>query len=352
MEVVLLVVAVIGIALVVVPRVQRRRRTSARRLASVMRRPSVRRRRRAPVAVATPVASWTPSGPASVEDDGWDDDLGWEGVDTPTPAAEGPTVERWRAADSDDDETWDDDLGWEGEGRRVASSNGHGPFNGNGNGAHPVTAAGPATRIRDVAASAPPAGLEWGTEPNAGAVQTAPRRKSRSIHPVLLVAVYAAAGIGLVVLASTFLLGGSQEPKAAPTPAKQQTPQVAPTATPDLAGAALDESDADAKAAAAEAAVRERVQKARSDFRSARTRAERAARRQAGRVAAAAREKKARAAAAKRRREAAAARRRREASPPAAPPNNSSPGPGYTAPTPPVNRAPTPRRRACEFCIG
>ena len=156
MEVVLLVVAVIGIALVVVPRLQRRRSTSVRRPASVSRRASVRRRRSA--AVAAPVASWTPSGPAPVEDDGWDDDLGWEGVDSPapdtreewerwrdrepgyeaSPAAEVPSVERWRAADTDDDETWDDDLGWEGEDQRVASSNGHGPLNGNGVNGTPI----------------------------------------------------------------------------------------------------------------------------------------------------------------------------------------------------------------------
>jgi hypothetical protein len=307
------------------------------------------------VAVAAPVASWTPCGSAPGEDDGWDDDLGWEGVDSPAvfaagPVAEAPGAGRWRPADADDDETWDDDLGWEGVG-----SNGNG-FAGNGNGAHPVTAAGPATRIRDVAASPGPAGLEWGSSPEAPA-QAAPRRKARSIHPVLLVAVYAAAGIGIVVLLSTMLLGGgSADPQVTPAPAKQQTPAVAPSATPDLAGAALDEADADAKAAAAAEALRERVQKARADFRRERARAERAERRQAARVAAAARAKKARAAAAaKKRREA----ERRNPTPPVTQPGNGSPGtgspgPGYTAPSPPVNRAPAPapRRRACEFCIG
>jgi hypothetical protein len=347
MEVVLLVVAVIGIALVVVPRLQRRR---SRPTSPVTRSPSVRRRRSAPVAVA---ASWTPSGPAAAEDDGWDDDLGWEGVNSPAFASEAPSAGRWRPADAQDDETWDDDLGWEGVG-----SNGSG-FAGNGNGALPVTAAGPATRIRDVAASPGPAGLEWGASPdaNGAAARTATRRKRLSLHPVLLVAVYAAAGIGLVVLVSTVLLGGgSADPQVTPAPAKQQAPALAPSATPDLAGAALDEADADAKAAAAEAALRERVQKARADFRRERARAERAERRQAARVAAAARKQKARAAAAKKRRE-----ERRPATPPvappaappAAPPNNSAPGPGYTAPAPPVNRAPAPpRRRACEFCIG
>src|SRR3954453_8404327 len=117
MEVVLLVVAVLGIAMVAVARMKRRRRDGVRRLAA---------------RTAAPVAAWSPP-----DEDGWDDDLGWEGgaespsreawerwraTESPLAAAapepELPAVERWRAAASA--EEWDDDLGWEGETPPVA----------------------------------------------------------------------------------------------------------------------------------------------------------------------------------------------------------------------------------------
>src|SRR4051794_33945588 len=100
MEVVLLVVAVLGTAMVAVPRLRRRRRPAARA-----------------VTAAAPAAAWMP--PA---DDG-DDDLGWEGEPAPKPSQweqwhsdteppELPSVERWRTTAAAADE-WDDDLGWE-----------------------------------------------------------------------------------------------------------------------------------------------------------------------------------------------------------------------------------------------
>src|SRR5215207_9781840 len=91
MEVVLLVAAVIGIVLIAVPRLQRRRRPRVRRPAPTT------RRRAAAVAAPAPVATWTP--PSGADDDGWDDDLGWEGVDAPEPEAR-EAWERWRATDS------------------------------------------------------------------------------------------------------------------------------------------------------------------------------------------------------------------------------------------------------------
>src|SRR5687767_2699088 len=145
MEVVLLVVAVIGIALLVVPRLKRSRKSGARRSM-----PSLKARRRAAVAAAAApatVSTWSPApaGP-STDEDGWDDDLGWEGVDRPAPETreawerwretesplaaapepvepptELPSVERWRAAASasaPEETEWlddDDGLGWEGE---------------------------------------------------------------------------------------------------------------------------------------------------------------------------------------------------------------------------------------------
>src|SRR3954466_10288510 len=114
MEVVLLVVDLLGIAMVAVARMKRRRHDGVRRLAA---------------RTAAPVAAWSPP-----DEDGWDDDLGWEGgaespsreawerwratesplaAAAPEPEPELPAVERWRAAASA--EEWDDDLGWEGE---------------------------------------------------------------------------------------------------------------------------------------------------------------------------------------------------------------------------------------------
>src|SRR4051794_19440841 len=81
MEVVLLVVALLGIAMVAVPRMKRRRRDGVRR---------------SPARAAAPVATWSPP-----DEDGWDDDLGWEGV--AEPSTESPSREaweRWRATES------------------------------------------------------------------------------------------------------------------------------------------------------------------------------------------------------------------------------------------------------------
>src|SRR3954452_22918149 len=110
MEVVLLVVALLGTAMVVVPRMKRRRRDGAHRTPA------------RPVRSSAPVATWS-----SPDEDGWDDDLGWEGepdAESPSreawerwrstelaaaaePEPELPSVERWRADASSDE--WDDD---------------------------------------------------------------------------------------------------------------------------------------------------------------------------------------------------------------------------------------------------
>src|SRR6185436_11203818 len=120
MEVVVLLVAIVGVALIVIPRLQRRKAASrrAQRVSS----PVVA----AAAVPASSAASWAP--PAS-EEDVWEDDLGWEGETAdPTPAArdawqewrssalpssdaspepevrELPSVERWRARADEDDE--------------------------------------------------------------------------------------------------------------------------------------------------------------------------------------------------------------------------------------------------------
>ena len=135
MEVVLLLVGIAGVALVVLPRLQRRANGSPRPARGRSRR--TRRGRRTRVAPAT-----ISSAPAAVDIGGWDDDLGWENVESAPPAAreawdewrvtesplargpeavaepaepEPPSVERWRTKTQDADWVEDDDgLGWEG----------------------------------------------------------------------------------------------------------------------------------------------------------------------------------------------------------------------------------------------
>src|SRR3954453_11352582 len=85
MEVVLLLVAVLGVALIVVPRLKRR---PARRVAVAQR-------------VAAPVATWTADDEPSQR---------FRASADFEPAL--PSVARWRAAAAADE--WDDDLGWEG----------------------------------------------------------------------------------------------------------------------------------------------------------------------------------------------------------------------------------------------
>jgi len=366
MEVVLLVVAVIGIALLVVPRLQRKRKPRGRRSM-----PSVKaaRRRAAVAASAAPapvaVSTWTPSNgsaPSAPDDDGWDDDLGWEGEANPEPetreawqrwratesplasAAEPveaptelPSVERWRtAATTDEDWLGDDDgLGWEGEESR-STPRVWVPE-------QPVVTTTAAPEV----APRVETGREWATNGNghvvaAPAPAAAPRK--RRFHPVLLVALYAAVGIGAIVLVSTVLFGNSSSPSA-PQPASNQTPKAAPTSEPELTGTLADEtSDGEFKLNAepdtnATAAAR----KARRDFQRERSRALAAERRDVAAKAAAAR-----------RRAAAAARREQQQQQSRGGAGGGATtggggGGGGTAPAP--NPAPRPRP-TCEFCIG
>ena len=97
MEVVVLLVAIVGIALIAIPRLQRRNAGA--------RRPSKRARTRKPKpvvaasAIAAPAAAdWTPPPTSTGPDlDAWEDDLGWEGEDEPSPAAR-EAWEDWRSA--------------------------------------------------------------------------------------------------------------------------------------------------------------------------------------------------------------------------------------------------------------
>ena len=67
-----------------------------------------------------------------------------------------------------------------------------------------------------------PVARPWGAPASADdepAAKPAPApRGKRKLHPVVLLAIYAAAGIGLVVLASTMLLGDSTNAPAEPPP--------------------------------------------------------------------------------------------------------------------------------------
>src|SRR4051812_29838415 len=302
MEVVILLVALVGVALLVIPRMQRRRSGARRPATAKTRRSSVKRGRArksaaAPVVASSAVATWTPpastaSGPtpAPADLDGWEDDLGWEGVGgtapeareaweqwratesplaasaaaepvaapEPEPELELPSVERWRAKAAEEHD-WDEDddgLGWEGEkdAGRASSSSREPTAWSNGDGRAPVAepgpwsgesrrdfTRGPEAPARDgdaaptfaAAASAatdtarapepelgrtialedddwdPPITRTWGAPADAPVAVPAKksagpaRRKPRKarMHPVLLVAIYAAAGIGVVVLA-------------------------------------------------------------------------------------------------------------------------------------------------------
>ena len=394
MEVVLIVVALTGIALIAVPRLSRRRARRVRRSVT-----PVKARRRAAAAPAPPVAvsSWSRSRAGSDADE-WDDDLGWEGTDdgpreawqrwreTESPlasastasesgqgAAQLPSVERWRsssgASAADEDSEWldDDGLGWE-----SAPSGGESR----------VWAAEPPARSAGGNAAAPPpqdepadTGREWTAARNGNGNGAAPAaasspRRFFGLHPVLLVAVYAAVGIGLVVLASTMLLGGS----SAPAPASDSAPpadepasradepaqRTAPAAAPRVEDSGADaefgvtvESDDSATAAA---------RRARRAFQRERRRA----------LAAERRAIRAKAAEARRKRAAAERRRRARAQQPVpqsqsgggsggsgtgtvtpapTPSAGGGGGGGSVQPAPPATRRSTPRR-SCEFCIG
>jgi hypothetical protein len=313
----------------------------------------------------------------------------------PEVRAELPSVERWRAeavsqeqaGDTEDEWVEDDDdgLGWMGEDEPPAARplwNGDAgsadtaDFRDWSRGGEPATvesqgaSAFATASATDVAAAAqsepelgrtvaldeeswdPPITRTWGAgadRPVANAAPAVPRpRGRRRVHPVVLVAAYAAVGIGLVVLVSTVLFGGSEKQpqparatatataSAAPTAAATvverakatATPQ--PTATPDPAIAAA----------------------AQTDFRKERRTAERA-HKSALAAAVAARKRAVHKADAERKRQAKV--RSNQASTgggtgaTASPQTSSTPNYEPTNPRPAATPKPHP---ACEFCIG
>ncbi len=182
---------------------------------------------------------------------------------------------------------------------------------------------------------APPAATEptdWEAEParrSWGGPAAAVAARRRRVHPVALVAIYAAAGIGVIVLASTALLGGADN--ATPAPVKQvvvATPTVVATPVVDVAAEAAEARDA---------------------FVHERARAQAAERRElvAARKAAARREK---AAAARRQREKAAATAAR--TPVTVAPQATATAPVQTYHPPVTTGGGGSGGGGCEFCIG
>ena len=150
MEVVLLLLGIVGIALVAVPRIQRRSSSVAVAPRAVGARPS--RSASAPPPRPPPRLRPRLAAPSPVDEDAWDDDLGWEGVEEPPPghsrgvgalarrpSRRSPAEEPEDAPPSrspscrassagarrpQEDDEWledDDGLGWEGRGRRSGS---------------------------------------------------------------------------------------------------------------------------------------------------------------------------------------------------------------------------------------
>src|SRR5258705_202693 len=179
MDVVLLLVAIAGIALIAVSRLQARRAGAGRPSAARRRRATRTRARKAVRMTATspPAATWTPgraAAPTSSEDEVWDDDLGWEGGDDShlaPPAASSPLRS--------------------GLASPAASPGGRDSRSGR----EQATEALPARPIVVSAPAPEPAGHVWTTAAAAPAPAAPRRRRSlRGIHPVLLVALYAAVG--------------------------------------------------------------------------------------------------------------------------------------------------------------
>jgi hypothetical protein len=293
----------------------------------------------------------------------------------PEPAVAGgelPSIERWRQTPPGE---WadDDGLGWEGEVTQAEpvafQRDDVAPVREdvrNGRASQvDVARFEPAVRasvkVPEQAEPAPPAavtGREWladttweahgapatqtegGSNGNGHTVATAaPRRGRRRLSPVVLVAIYAAAGIGVVILASTVLLGGSSnsKPKPAATPQATATAAVAaatatatpsPAATPDPAVAA-----AARKAKAARRSFQHAQAGAVRGQHRAVIDARRAYRRHQDRI-----------------------ERQNETSAPITPTTPSTPAPTATpqpytpAPSNPGPSSPPPNR--CEFCIG
>jgi hypothetical protein len=360
MEIVLALAAIVGISLITVPRFRRRSRGRVRADAGKQWTTTAAARRRAhPTAAgARPRAGWgtrrtaaaaagTGAATAVATDsyDEWDDDLDWGDTAVATPPAPEPPPALPES-----------DLDWQLPGRNGASAEPEAepewedstaveePASTNGNGA----VAEPA-ELEPPAPPAPPAESDWDWEPvvtrtppaaNGARPATARTGARRKVNPLVLVALYALFGIGLIVLAVNVVSGAMSGPETDRTPRASATVQATPEPTPPAASTATS-------------GEAQRLQQAFADQQRALRAQETGAARHARTAA-----RNARAA---RRRAAARRAARRSASAP-------TPVPRATAtPVPPAPANPTPPSSGggggssgggggggggCEFCIG
>ena len=243
----LIAVALLGVALLVVPRV-RRRRAGGR--ATTWHAGTVRAARMPAAAVAAPGGART-WGSAGTDEEEWDDDLGWE--DAPAPAAPEREPDRgagftWprREAPAEPAADAEPALAEPQEAAPAAGTDAPDVAPGAPAGTNGWTAGSAADdpaaplELEDDDWLAPPPPVRAGF----GAPGTAPayapqrgRQRKRLFSPVVLVGIYAVGGIGLVVLAVSLLSGsmggGNAKEPAAPAPAAAtSTPVPTPSATP------------------------------------------------------------------------------------------------------------------------
>jgi hypothetical protein len=397
MEIVLALAAVVGISLIAVPRLRRRSRTRVRPNAGKQWTTTAAARRNRGPAAATTRNGWsthrtaaaggagTASAVATEPYDEWDDDLDWGGETAVAASATAPSAPLpesdldWQmpgengndAVTEPDAETeWDDWADAE------SRANGNGtpaadvappapaddevaPVNGNGVATPAADKPTRATPHGDARTDAPGteddsslAEPDWDWEPTvsrapavaaATAAPAAPGRLGRArtarrkVNPLVLVALYALFGIGVIVIAVNVISGAMSGPDADRTPRTSAT--VEPTATPTppaASGTANAEAQRLAQAFADQrVALLGQESRAAHDARAA-TRRARAARR------------KARAA----RRRASARRARRNASRPAASAPAATPVPVTPAPVTPAPSGGGGGGGGCEFCIG
>jgi hypothetical protein len=386
MEIVLALAAVVGISLIAVPRLRRRSRGRVRAdagkqwttTAAARRRPAAARsgwdgRRTAAAAGGT-----TATALATEPYDEWDDDLDWGGetaVATPPAGPPAPLPESdvdWHlpgeaegdaVAESAEEPQWDD---WP-EADHSANGNGNGtapPVDDVPAAAAAVEAPGRATPHDDARTDAPGAEepdevagdeadqrteADWDWEPvvsrgpESARLATAPatpargggiRARGRKVNPLVLVALYAAFGIGVLVIAVTVISGAVSGPETDRTPRTSATVQPTPEPIPP---AASGTANAEAK----------RLQQAFLDQRGAALAQETSAARDARAATRRARAARRKARAARRR-----AAARRAARRPAAPAPTRQ-APATPAPTTPVTPAAPSGGggSGCEFCL-
>jgi hypothetical protein len=287
MEIVLALAAVAGISLIAVPRLRRRSRSRVRADAGKQWTTSTAARRRRPAATggarsrsgwgsrrtaAAAAGGTTATAIATEPYDEWDDDLDWGDTAVAAPPA-GPAAPLpesdldWQlpgeaVAEPAEEPEWDD---------HAASGNGNGvapPVDDVPAAAATVETPGRATPHDDARTDAPsteepdeaadlPTEPDWDWEPvvsrrpepaAAPAVPAASpaaparggriRARGRKLNPLVLVALYAAFGIGVLVIAVSVISGAMSGPDTNGTPRTSATVEATPEPTPPAASGA------------------------------------------------------------------------------------------------------------------